>query len=126
MSTEISFSPPRLIVLIAELILTVLTAFGLLLILLLALGHDDTAPLGILHITIACTLLVYAAMEGTGVLVRSHWFKRNTLVARCKCLWLDGREDEESKMYGTSVIDRDVKKGPFSMTPGRSRKGRIV
>ncbi|KAJ7054283.1 hypothetical protein C8F01DRAFT_1164672 [Mycena amicta] len=111
----------RVLVLIAELFLTTLTAFGLLLLFLQALGHDP-APL-VLHVTIACTILVYAAMEGSCALVRSRWFR-----VRCgnSAYWgmsmEDGYSDDADSDWEPDGADDDLNKGPFAMSPAVSRR----
>ncbi|KAJ7064372.1 hypothetical protein C8F01DRAFT_1131183, partial [Mycena amicta] len=106
----------RVLVLIAELFLTTLTAFGLLLLFLQALGHDP-APLGVLHVTIACTIL------GSCALVRSRWFR-----VRCgnSAYWgvsmEDGYSDDADSDWEPDGADDDLKKGPFAMSPAVSRR----
>ncbi|KAF7313981.1 hypothetical protein HMN09_00556600 [Mycena chlorophos] len=113
----------RITVLVVELVLTILMAFALLFFFLSVLGHDDS-PLGVLHLTVACTIFVYAAMEGGSAFVRSQWFRkhiRSPYEAHASA-W---QSDDDADGEGWEVVD-DLKRGPFAMTPPGTRKSKVV
>ncbi|KAJ7137435.1 hypothetical protein C8R43DRAFT_1132298 [Mycena crocata] len=118
-------APRRVCFLMLEFLFTVCMSFLILIVSihLLGLSDDrflDASPMGILHVTIVCTLLVYAVVDGMAAVL--HYLRHSVSQSAYDeemGTAEDGWDDTISHTgYGT-VEATSPRNNPFAMSPGR-------